>query len=208
MLRILILISTLAATTWGGVWMLKSRAWQADLTTWMEDRRAEGWQADWGEVTVRGFPNRLDTTITDVALADTQAGWAWNAPFVQLFSLAYRPQEVIVALPNDTVLQTPQNRYRLHGDDIRASLSLDREADLALERLTAVLEGVGLARDGGNVLQDRLRQAGAQGHDGRGLVLQLIDHTLCDLGSNAGRCLDSGPISQGDRAADPCLYRI
>lgn len=149
MLRILILISTLAATTWGGIWLLKSRAWEADLTTWMEDRRADGWQADWGTVEVRGFPNRLDTTISDLALADTEAGWAWTAPFLQIFSLVYRPQEVILALPEDTVLQTPRNRYRLHGDEIRASLSLDRDADLALERITAVLDGVGLTREGG-----------------------------------------------------------
>ena len=142
MLRILILITTLAATTWGGVWLLKSRAWEADLTAWMEDRRAEGWQADWADISVQGFPNRLDTTLTDVALADAQAGWAWTAPFVQVFSLVYAPEEVIVVLPEDTVLQTPTNRYRLHGDDIRASLSLDGNAALALQsRLWRLSQG-------------------------------------------------------------------
>lgn len=178
MLRILILLSVLAATTWGGVWLLKSRAWEADLTTWMQERRAEGWQAEWSAVEVRGFPNRLDTTISDLALADTEAGWAWNAPFLQIFSLIYRPEEIILALPEDTVLQTPQNRYRLHGDVIRASLAFDGDADLALERLTAVLDGVALAEDGGpawNARQMRLAAERIAGPDAYRLGLALTE---------------------------------
>ena len=148
MLRFLIVVIIVAAGAWSAYWFVSAKAWERGLTAWMEERRAAGWQADWSDIEVRGFPNRLDTTINDIALADTASGWSWQAPFVQILSLSYRPTQAIVVLPNDTTLQTVEHSYRLQGDDIRASLALEPNRNLALERATAVIEGGGVTVDG------------------------------------------------------------
>ena len=132
MMRNLIILVVVAGLGWSAYWYVVAQGWNSALNTWLEDRRADGWQADWADLTVRGFPNRIDTTLTELALADVQAGWAWTAPVVQILSLSYRPTDVIVALPTDSVLQTTRATYALHGDKIRASVVVEPSTTLAL----------------------------------------------------------------------------
>lgn len=136
---------------WGLYWAGAAYLSRTALTTWMEARRADGWQADWARISIAGFPNRLDRTIHRPALADPESGWAWDADWLQLLGLVYRGNHVIVVLPPEQRLATPNQRMTLTGDRMRASLVLEPgPADSApLKTLTAVLRELALTSEQG-----------------------------------------------------------
>jgi hypothetical protein len=72
---------------------------ESALPGWLDARAAEGWIAEYESDAHRGFPNRFDTTITGLDLADPETGVAWSAPFFQILSLSYQPNHVIAVFP-------------------------------------------------------------------------------------------------------------
>lgn len=138
-MRLLLAVILIAALGWSGYWVIGQRGLAQGFADWFEARRAEGWVAETSEVQVRGFPNRFDTGFSDVMLADPDTGWAWEAPYFQLSSLSYRPDHVIAVWPEQQSIATPQEKFRIEADDMRASLRVASGSDLAPEtlRLTA-----------------------------------------------------------------------
>ncbi len=51
----------------------------------VEQLRADGWQVDYADLGVAGFPNRIDTTVTGLTLADASGQNGWAAPEVQVY---------------------------------------------------------------------------------------------------------------------------
>lgn len=139
MTRLIVLILTVAAV-WMGWWAFASTMHDKQIHAWIDARRAEGWAADISDLTVAGFPNRLDTTITGVHLADPETGIAWEAPFVQFLSLAYKPNQVIAVLPPDHTFSTPAQTITIAHDSARGSLFLEPALSLPLERAIVVAE--------------------------------------------------------------------
>ena len=137
------------ALLWAGFWAFS--AWQLRQATesWFADRRADGWGADYADLTVRGFPNRLDRSFADIVLADPQARVVWEAPFFQVFQLTYKPGHIIAAWPDSHSLTTPDGRWQITGDTQRASLV---HAGGALLRANLEAETLNLARDDGTAL--------------------------------------------------------
>ncbi|MCR9112063.1 MAG: DUF2125 domain-containing protein [Rhodobacteraceae bacterium] len=147
-MRTLLMIILVAAAAWSGYWYVGSTGATRAFETWFEDRRAEGWVADYAELTTRGFPNRFDTTFTEIALADPETGLAWEAPFFQLFALSYRPNHIIAVWPNDQLLASPLQKYDITSDDLRASLVTRATPQLPLDRLTLTGQALTLAAEG------------------------------------------------------------
>ena len=139
MLR-LVAVLVVAALLWMCWWFIGHSAYQRSLASWMEQRRHDGWVAEFSDITTRGFPNRFDTTMSDLTLADPGTGIAWSAPFVQFLSLAYRPHEVIAVLPDKHVISTPLEAIQVNHDSARASIYFRPSTDLALERARLVLK--------------------------------------------------------------------
>lgn len=137
MKRLLVLI-VLATLAWSGYWAVGAWQLREAQKDWFEERRADGWQADYADLGVSGFPNRLDTTFTDIALADPGSGLAWQAPVFQILRLSYRPSHMIAAWPETQSLATPERRATVESEDMRASLVLRGGEDRALERATLV----------------------------------------------------------------------
>ena len=106
-LIVILLIGALAWMTW---WGFGQVAYEEGLGSWIEQRRTEGWAADVGDMKTAGFPNRFDTLMTDLRLADPDTGVAWTAPQVQLLSLAYKPHQVIAVLPEAHRFSTPHEK--------------------------------------------------------------------------------------------------
>ena len=139
--RLLALI-LIAAVLWGGWWVLGSRGADRAFQTWLEERRTAGWVAEVSDLSVQGFPNRFDTTFTDLRLADPATGWAWDAPFFQLLALSYQPNHIIAVWPPNSQLATPLEKFDLTSADLRASLKEDASTSLAIDRATLVSDSL------------------------------------------------------------------
>jgi hypothetical protein len=138
MLRIVV-IFLVASLGWMVWWAFGQGAYEKGLATWVEARRAEGWAADYATLETRGFPNRFDTRITDVAFADPATGVAWAAPFIELLSLSYKPHQVIAVLPETHKFSTPFQTVEIGHTDARASLFLEPSTRLGLDRAVFVV---------------------------------------------------------------------
>lgn len=138
-MRKLAAVIVLAGLAWGGYWFVGAATLDATLSAWLDARRAEGWQADVADITTRGFPNRFDTTLTGVQLADPGTGVAWTAPFFQILSLSYKPNHVIVALPHEQSLATPNQTITLASAEATGSVVFEPNTRLALNRSQFVI---------------------------------------------------------------------
>lgn len=134
MLRGLIGLMMVAALAWSGYWFIVSSSLQQGFEEWFDARRAEGWAADYGALGVQGFPNRIDTVIDDLDLADPDTGLAWRAPRFQINALSYRPNHVIAVWPATQRLATPLAKFDIDSADMRASLVLAPDARLQIDR--------------------------------------------------------------------------
>lgn len=135
-MRILLTLIVIAAAAWSGYWYVGKTGVHEGFSTWLEARRAEGWAAETGTLEIRGFPNRFDTTFTDITLADPDTGLAWEAPFFQILALSYKPNHVIAVWPDNQLVATPREKYEVESSDMRASVVLGADLDLPLERTT------------------------------------------------------------------------
>ena len=158
--RSLLYLIVLLSLAWSGYWFVASSGTKAGLVAWFDARQDEGWQAEYSDLAVRGFPNRVDASLTDVALADPETGLAWEAPFFQLLALSYKPNHVIAVWPDTQTLSTPQEKVQVLSDKMQASLVFAPETQLPLERSNFAAEDLALASDAGwSVQADVLRLA-------------------------------------------------
>lgn len=128
---------------WGGYWFVGARALYNATQIWFENQRATGLMADNSAVSVAGFADRFDVTISDPHLADPVSGWGWQAPFVQILAMTWKPWHVIAAFPSDQVIQTPDGQeIALGSSRLMASILMHPTPALPLTR--AVVEGEGL----------------------------------------------------------------
>lgn len=141
MKRLLVVI-VVAAIGWSGYWFIGSAGVKAGFSAWFSARQAEGWQADVSDISVVGYPNRFDTTFTDLALADPDTGVAWQAPFLQLFALSYKPNHVIAVWPNAQTFAFPDQTVQVTSDDMKASLVLGADTSLPLERANISIDAL------------------------------------------------------------------
>jgi hypothetical protein len=115
------------------------------LTAWFEAREAEGWAVHVGEIDTIGFPNRFDTTLSDLELADPDTGVAWAAPFFQILALSYQPHHIIAVWPDKQRLATPNQKIDMTSETLRGSVVFVPGPALALDRATIEFSQIGLA---------------------------------------------------------------
>ena len=145
----LLIVILVAGFGWAGYWWIGATAAKTGFEGWFAERRVEGWLAETSDITVRGFPNRFETTFTGLSLADPETGLAWDMPFFQLFALSYQPNHLIAVWPNDQKIATPDEKLVLKSGDMRASLVLQPGAALALDRANFEAEETTLASSQG-----------------------------------------------------------
>lgn len=129
---------------WSGYWFLGAQAKERAIAGWLEERRAEGWVVETGAIVTRGFPNRFDTTIENIELADPETGVAWSAPFFQILALSYRPHHVIAVWPERQTIATPYQTLTLTSGGLRGSLEFVPGLDLRLDRGIVEFDRAGL----------------------------------------------------------------
>lgn len=198
-MRKLIAIVVIAALGWSGWWFFGAAAVERVMTNALAARQAEGWVADYSDLKTRGFPNRFDTTITDLELADPATGLAWSAPMVQILALSYQPHHVILALPPDQVVGTPLGQVGVASSRMRGSLVVSPTPALTLDRATFVADDLVLTRglDRFEIANGRLAirpKAAAEGDNIYDIALEINDVSLAE--AFAGAFPDMQAIAQ------------
>ncbi len=143
-MRLLLIAVVAAAALWSGYWWFGSRAVEIGLRGWLDSRPAAGWVANYASIRTQGFPNRFDTTIEGLELADPARGIAWSTPLFQILRLSYRPNHVIAVWPDEQIFSTSEGRVTVRTSQARASLVFKPGLDLELDRATAVFENIRL----------------------------------------------------------------
>ncbi len=164
-MRRLVALVLIAAALYGGYWVIGSRATLAGARQALDGMKAQG-TADFGDVSIRGFPSRFDLTITEPRLRSLDGRMEWSAPFAQVFALSYRPNHVIAVLPHDQRLTIAGAPLAITTEDLRASAVLGATGLLPLDHAQTVgkvlrvtdAEGDGLS---GSELRAAVRTADA-----------------------------------------------
>jgi hypothetical protein len=142
-MRILLVLVLAGATLWGGYWFAGSRALERSAAAFLAGP-GSGLRASHAGLSVSGFPNRFDLTATDIALTDAGGTAGWQAPFLQIFALSYRPNHVIAVWPNEQSITLPGERIAVASTRMEASLVVEPGTDLALDRTAFVARGLAL----------------------------------------------------------------
>lgn len=150
------------ATLWAGYWFWQSNAQEQAIERWFDDRRHAGWAADYSDLNISGFPNRIDTTLNDLLLGDPATGVMWSAPFFQILRLSYNPGHVILILPNQQTLATPRTEVQVRSSDLRSSLRLSDTANWSPERFVVAAEDLDLQADSGWLFSAEKAQVSAE----------------------------------------------
>lgn len=187
MKRLLILI-IVAAAGWTAYWFVASSAAKSGFSAWFEDRRADGWVAEYEDLSVSGFPNRVDATFDNLTLADPETGAAIDLPFFQLFALSYRPNHLIAIWPDTQTLSFPDEKIRIATENMRASLVLGKATSLPLER--------------SNLLIGQLQVKSSKDWQLSARELRVALHRLPDTHASYGFAVDAVDL------APPVAYRL
>jgi len=162
-MRALLWVVVAAAVTWGGYWFAGARALETAAQTWFRTQTDAGLVAEHSALSVSGFPNRFDLTVTNLRLANPATGYGWTAPFVQILSLSYRPRHIIAAFAKQHQDQTPWQDLAVASDKLQGSVVFVPGTNLALDRLTVAGDGMRVTSDlGWTVGVDKLRFATRQ----------------------------------------------
>lgn len=138
---------------WGGYWLVGARTVESEFRTWLDNNQVQGLQTDYASLATRGFPNRFDTTITDVDFYDDNNGLGWKAPFVQIFALSYKPNHIIAAWPNEQTIRTTGGTYSIGSDKMRASVVLNPNTSLTFNRSVLEIENLILGSTAGKAAE-------------------------------------------------------
>lgn len=135
MRKLTYLVLALAAI-YSGYWVIGSTALSKGIDTQISAMQTDGWTIETTDLSTSGFPSRFDTSATDLTVATPTKGLIWRAPFVQVNSLSYKPNAVILALPNHQELEINGEPYQIASDGLKASAAVSANPALDLTNLT------------------------------------------------------------------------
>jgi hypothetical protein len=142
-MRKLLFLLLAGSALWSGYWYVGSNAVRDGVEGWFADAGAQGLVAEKAGLSVSGFPNRFDLTIDGVRLADPGSGAGWQAPFVQVFAMTWKPWHIIAAFPPEQQVFIPDDVITVASQDLKASLRARPSTDLPLAEVR--LAGASLA---------------------------------------------------------------
>lgn len=120
----------------GSGWWVQSR-----IENWFQVQQGRGWQADYADLSLGGFPTRHVSTISVPALADPATGTAWRTDQVILDNRAIWPGHVALSFADGPQLFSYFDQtVVLTTQDMVADLSLKPGLALELEE-TALKSG-------------------------------------------------------------------
>jgi hypothetical protein len=147
-MRGLLWIAGVLVALWGGWWFTGKTVLQRGATTALAEMAAQGRVAE-AQVSVAGFPNRWDLTAEGLRLGDPATGSLWQAPFVQVFAMTWKPWHVIAAFPPEQTVQIPGEVLNVTSEGLMASVRAEAALDLPLAEARVAGTALALASDAG-----------------------------------------------------------
>jgi len=144
-MRALTVLVILAFAGWSGWWWVAADQARKGAEAWFAAQAS----ASHAGISVAGYPNRVDLTVTEPALTDAASGFGWQAPFVQVFAMTWKPWHLIAAFPERQAVATPFGLAEVASTRLQASLVLVPGVDLALDRVQVAAEGLALTPPAG-----------------------------------------------------------
>jgi len=100
-MRYLALIGVLlaGAGAYSAYWFQVAGAIEPGMAAWAAERRAEGFEVAYGQVSVSGFPFRLVITVDEprIGRADPSRGWRWQGPSLAAVAQPWNFHHVILS---------------------------------------------------------------------------------------------------------------
>lgn len=148
-MRALLVVVLVVSALWAGYWFVGSQAMERGAAGWFAAQRGAPLLAEHQGITIAGFPNRFDLTVTEPRLTDTRAGLGWQAPFAQVFMMTWKPWHIIATLPNEQTLSLPGQEVTISSASFQASAVLVPGMDLTLDRAALAADTLSLGSDAG-----------------------------------------------------------
>lgn len=148
-MRVLLVVVLIASGLWAGYWFVGSRALDRTVEGWFAAQTGDPLQAEHSGVEVTGFPNRFDLNIVEPRISDAEAGLGWSAPFVQVFSMTWKPWHIIASFPQEQVVTVAGQDLVVTSTQLQASVVMVPGTDLTLDRTTFVADGLAFGAAGG-----------------------------------------------------------
>ncbi len=146
-MRALLTITCAAVILWCGYWFIGSSQIESRATGALAVLRADG-VTDSEDLRVSGFPSRFDMTVTPATLRDPGGAWSWRAPFLQIFTMSWKPNDIIAVWPHDQVLTIAGSDIAITTSDMRASASFGISASVPLTSSALVAKEITAAATG------------------------------------------------------------
>jgi hypothetical protein len=137
-MRALTWIVAVVAALWSGYWFVGKSALERATDHAFASAAARGLVLEKSGYAIAGFPNRFDLTVTEPMLGDPKTGLLWQAPFLQIFSLSYKPWHVIAAFPDTQTLHSPGQDIAITSQKLQASVVVTPTPSLALDHTALV----------------------------------------------------------------------
>jgi hypothetical protein len=134
----LIALVLVVAALWSGYWFVGTRALERGVRDWIAMQTEAGLEVREEGLSVQGFPNRFDLTLTQPLLRDPVSGFGWKGEWLQSLMMGWKPWHVILVAPQGWELMTPMGDIPVTAESTEASLLLAPSRALLLDRFTLV----------------------------------------------------------------------
>ena len=125
-LRIFSLLTILALILWGIFWWTTAQKMQNLTDNWF-DQQIVGQDRKYKNVSISGFPNRIDLTIEDTEINNYQGKFSTSIKLIQFLTLLYNRDLIISVVKPPIDVEYMNKKFKLDGDLFRSSLNLSKE---------------------------------------------------------------------------------
>ena len=144
MLRAITALILAACTIWSVYWFIGQRSYRDSLLALAQVMRDSGLEVGFSELLVRGYPNRFDATVYDLAISDPVADIGWRAPFFQLLVLSYATDHVIAVWPETQTLDLSGRSHTVRSNGLKASFETSGN-DSEIQQIVVESERISMA---------------------------------------------------------------
>lgn len=136
-MRRLTIIVAIVAALYSAYWFIGAQALDRTAQSQVAALREEGWAVAFDDLSVRGFPSRFDTTVTDISVVSPDGALGYSAPILQALALSYQPNSFILAFPDTQEITVQNTTFTANTTGMRASVTLGANTALSLDSVTA-----------------------------------------------------------------------